>query len=362
MLGFCHANPSPATMSKPRTLTFTLLVASAAAGAYPRSDLPSISFEHKDWELACDNTRTCRAAGYHPEDEDTPNASILLTRAAGPNQAVSVQLQLADDEHHPAPEYLTMTVDGRPAGEVHMDLKTNIGNLSKAQIEALLPALLKNGQVAWAAKGTTWTISTAGVNAVLLKMDEFQGRLDTPGALVRKGTKPESSVLPPLAPPEIKAGPVSRDTQPVKLTASQMHDLMSALRKTVKDGSCELVDTKPEETDEPVVRHLTKNQLLVSHACWMAAYNSGDGYWVVDAKPPYSAVLVTTSATDYADGVISSAQKGRGIGDCFSSASWTWDGRTFAQTAAATTGMCRQVAAGGAWNLPTLVTQVRKAH
>lgn len=360
MLGFCHANSFLAAMLKPRSLIFALLAVSAAVGAYPRSDLPSISFEHKDWELACDNTRTCRAAGYHPEDDDAPDATILLTRAAGPGQSVTVQLQLADDQDHPTPDQLAMTVDDRPVGAVRMDLKTNIGNLSEAQAKALLPALVKDGRIAWTAKGRTWTISTAGANAVLLKMDEFQGRLDTPGALVRKGTKPESSALPPLTAPEIKAGRVSQDKKPVTLTAPQTRDLMTALRQTVKDDSCELVDTKSDEPDELVVRHLTKDQLLVSHACWMAAYNEGDGYWVVNASPPYSPVLVTTSATDYANGVISSTQKGRGIGDCFSSATWTWDGRSFAQTSATTTGMCRQFA-GGAWNLPTIVTRVHKA-
>jgi hypothetical protein len=50
-------------MPKLRYLTYLLLAASAAADAYPRSDLPSTTFSHKDWELACDNTRTCRAAG-----------------------------------------------------------------------------------------------------------------------------------------------------------------------------------------------------------------------------------------------------------------------------------------------------------
>ena len=27
-----------------------------------------VSFSHKDWELACDNTLTCRAAGYSAEE------------------------------------------------------------------------------------------------------------------------------------------------------------------------------------------------------------------------------------------------------------------------------------------------------
>jgi hypothetical protein len=55
-------------------------------------------------------------------------------------------------------------------------------------------------------------------------------------------------------------------------------------------------------------------------------------------------------------------QKGRGIGDCIGTATWTWDGKSFAQTSAATTGMCREISAGGAWDLPTLVTRVRKAR
>ncbi|NIA53096.1 DUF1176 domain-containing protein [Massilia sp. TW-1] len=345
-------------MPTSRQLIYLALAASTTAAA---ADLPSISFSHKDWELACDNTRTCRAAGYHAED-DAPNATILLTRAAGPNQPTTVQLQLADDEQRPAPRQLAMTVDGRQTGVVGIDAKSNIGNLSPAQVQALLPALLKDGRIAWQAKGTTWTISTAGANAVLLKMDEFQGRLDTPGALVRKGTKPESSVLPPLPAPEIKAAPVIQHSKPVTLTAAQMRDLFAALRKTVKDGSCELVDNKSDGSDPLNVRRLTKDTLLVSHACWMAAYNSGDGYWVVNAQPPYSAVLVTTSATEYEDGVISSTQKGRGIGDCMGTATWTWDGKSFVQTSAATTGMCREISAGGTWDLPTLVTRLRKAY
>lgn len=38
------------------------------------------SFAHKDWELACDNTGTCRAAGY---GVTMGEVSVLLTRNAG---------------------------------------------------------------------------------------------------------------------------------------------------------------------------------------------------------------------------------------------------------------------------------------
>jgi hypothetical protein len=345
-------------MPTSRQLTYALLLAGTVANAAPRTDLPSLSFSHKDWELACDNTRTCRAAGYHPQDNE-PNASILLTRAAGPNQPVSIQLQLADDERHPIPAQLAMAVARRAAGIVRIDTESNTGTLSEAQVQALLPALLKGDPVAWTANGTTWTISTAGANAVLLKMDEFQGRLDTPGALVRKGSKPEGNVLPAVAPPDITPGPVLHDQRPVALTAAQQRDLIAALRNTAVDGSCELLDAKPDEVGQLEVQRLTKDKLLVSHPCWRAAYNTGDGYWVANAQPPYAPVLVTTSATSYDDGVISSMQKGRGIADCLGTASWTWDGRSFVQTAAATTGMCRRFP-GGAWDLPSLVTRIRK--
>ncbi|SDE22581.1 Protein of unknown function [Massilia sp. PDC64] len=348
-------------MPKRPYLTSILLAASATVGAYPRSDLPSTTFSHKDWELACDNTRTCRAAGYHEEDEG-PNATILLTRAAGPNQPIKVELQLADDERHPAPDQLAMSIDGRALGTVRTDPKSSLFTLTDAQVRTLLPALLKDGRIAWTGKGTTWTISTAGANAVLLKMDEFQGRIDTPGALVRKGSKPESNVLPPLPAPDIQAAPVSQDKNPIKLSAAETRELKAALRKTVKEGDCELLDSTAETAGELEVRRFTKDKLLVSHTCWIAAYNTGDGYWVVDAKPPYSAVLVTTSATDYDDGVITSFQKGRGIADCVATATWTWDGRAFAHTSGKTTGMCRQITPGGAWDLPTLVTRVHKSR
>jgi len=345
-------------MPTSRQVIYALLLTSTCVGAAPRTDLPSISFSHKDWELVCDNTRTCRAAGYHPEG-DEPNATILLTRAAGPNQPITIQLQLADDERRPLPAQVTMTIAQRPVGTVRLDPKSDTGTLNQAQVQALLPALLKDELVAWSANGTTWTISTAGANAVLLKMDEFQGRVDTPGALVRKGSKPEGNVLPAVAPQHITPAPVSHDKRPVALTAAQTRDLIAALRKTARDDSCELLNANTKEASELEIRRLTKDKLLVSHACWRAAYNTGDGYWTINAQPPYAPELVTTSANVYDNGVISSLQKGRGIGDCLGTATWTWDGHTFVQTSEAATGMCRQFP-GGAWELPTLVTRVRK--
>jgi len=344
-------------MMKPRSLTGLLLCLAAAAQAYPRSDLPSAKFQHKDWELACDNTRTCRAAGYQPEDQDAPYASVLLTRRAGPNETVQARLRLAEDPDHPAPAVVTMSIGGKSYGTVRIDADTSTGTLSASQARALATAVLKDDAITWRAGSTTWTISTAGANAVLLRMDEFQGRIDTPDALARKGKKPATSVLPALPAPIVQAASLPRSgTDVAPFTAQQERALLAALRTTVPDDDCEELakDGKFE------VQRLSGDKLLVSHACWQGAYNAGDGYWVINEQAPYSPVLVTTSASGYVDGVIEAVQRGRGIGDCMAKLAWTWDGRSFAQTLDATTGMCRQIAAGGAWDLPTLVAEVRR--
>ncbi|TWQ63187.1 DUF1176 domain-containing protein, partial [Xanthomonas vasicola] len=101
--------------------------------------------------------------------------------------------------------------------------------------------------------------------------------------------------------------------------------------------------------------------LLVSTDCGMGAYNVGTGFWLVDARAPFAPTLVTTHASDIDGSTLLSSQKGRGLGDCYSAASWTWDGRRFVPTSKSTSGLCRLVAAGGAWELPTLVTEVKQS-
>ncbi|MDE2429132.1 MAG: DUF1176 domain-containing protein, partial [Burkholderiales bacterium] len=89
--------------------------------------------------------------------------------------------------------------------------------------------------------------------------------------------------------------------------------------------------------------------------------NQGTAFFVVGDRSPYHAELVTTDGSDYDKGVISSGQKGRGLGDCWSFESLTWNGKQFVQSASSSTGMCRLIAPGGAWDLPDFVTEVRHA-
>jgi hypothetical protein len=308
-----------------------------------------LRFFHKDWEIACDNTRTCRAAGYQ-DDNAEATVSVLLTRAAGPNQNPRVQLQLGDTGSS-LPDSVQMRVAGRPLGAVKLDADAK-GELNAAQTAALLSAVLKDAPISWTAKKKSWTLSTKGANAVLLKMDAFQGRLDTPGALVRKGAKSEASAIPALPLPELVAAAVRGDkSDPRLVPAKQRTALLAELRKTLGEedqNSCDDFDENASNPAKLSAYRLSESQLLVSVGCFMAAYNSGEAYWVINAKAPFAPVLVTNAGTDYSSGKIYAIQKGRGIGDCISSDTWTWDGRRFVHTSSMTSGMCKSIAAGGA--------------
>lgn len=312
-------------------------------------------FSHKDWELACDNTRTCRAAGYQRDrDQDAP-LSVLLVRPAGKGAPVTGRVMIGsyDDQEAPQPARVEMAINGKSYGFVPIRQDDRVGDLAAAQVTGLLSVLAGRAEVVFSAGQHRWRLSDEGAAAVLLKMDTVQGRLATPSALVRRGRASEEGVLPPVPMPVVQAVRVA----PAQPGDAKLGDLIRPHLKTPGEDECVgLMEAK----ERPEVRRLNAGKVLVSVLCWRAAYNEGYGFWVSNDKPPYAPRLVTVAASEF-DGVasISAAHKGRGLGDCWSSEQWVWNGQDFVHTASATTGMCKLVAAGGAWELPTLVTEVR---
>lgn len=350
-----------------RALLPLTLATLLAAGTAMAADDGGSSFEHDDWELACDNTRTCRAAGYQADDGgDALPVSVLLTRAGGAGTPVTGQVQLSegweDDlfKGFPARFPLALRIDGRELGSVPLAKNDLVADLTATQVKALLASLLRDSRIEFHARDKVWPLSGAGASAVLLKMDEAQGRVGTVGALYRRGKQDESRV-PPALPMPVITMPGLAPARPGDDTFIAKHGdaVRAALRATVDAEDCDGV-TAPDEDHALEMTRLTKTQLLVSTSCWLAAYNGGEGYWIINDTPPYRPELVSSDANGYEKGTISSGQKGRGIGDCWSNESWTWDGRDFVQSGISTTGQCKGFA-GGAWDLPTLVTKVVEA-
>lgn len=321
--------------------------AAAAEGEY---------FTHNDWEIACDNTRTCRAAGYQPyEDENA--VSVLLTRRAGADEAVAGQLMLGGYEDSDSPTSVSLHIDERDLGRIAIATEDASGTLSAAQVQALLAVLPRSATIVARSSddSRTWTLSDHGAAAVLLKMDELQGRIGTTGALVRDGERNEDAVLPPVAPPRVQRV-TPPPTPPADADIANDPTLLPALDAAV---ASEDICNPDFARDEGVTLYrLDATTLLVEMPCWRGAYNASAAFLLIAPQAPFSPRLITTAGTEYVDGQIGASHKGRGLGDCWSSSSWIWDGRSFVHVAESTTGLCRLVAAGGAWDLPTLVSEI----
>ena len=133
--------------------------------------------------------------------------------------------------------------------------------------------------------------------------------------------------------------------------------LASLVKGTMKDADTECPSLSDKSSWR--INRLNGSQLLAQHECWTAAYNAGTGVWVMNDSKPYKSKLITTSATGYDKGKLTSVQKGRGIGDCLSKVDWVWTGKAFEKSNESSTGLCRLIEAGGAWELPTYITDVK---
>lgn len=322
-----------------------LSLAALSAGA---ADKELVSFSHNDWELACDNTRTCRAAGYQPESGASEPVSMLITRKAGPGTAIDIQLQIGDDDGVKGPLRFKVgkaTVSGLAAGTASFD---------DSQVRTVLPELLKGDDATVTANGgKKWTLSLAGLNAVLLKMDEAQGRVGTPGALVRRGSKPESSVLPPVTAPVVSVVVPPKAHPGDDALAARIFPFLKL--DSAKEDCNNREDINAKSLN---VSRLTDRKVLLSLGCGMGAYNYSSLLWIANDKPPYAPVSIEANGDfDEKEGSVTSAMKGRGIGDCWSSETWHFNGKDFVRTGSTGDGMCRGFA-GGAWTLPRYVSRV----
>ncbi|WP_348548406.1 DUF1176 domain-containing protein [Psychrobacter sp. KFRI-CH2-11] len=337
--------------------------ASMAAGG-------SIEFTSQDWQVACDNTRTCRLAGYQAENNSEFPVSVLLVRRAGANADVDGKIKLGGAKESSSKALMqlgsrhriSLLINGRDYGETR-PFSAAAGNaeLTATQVNALLEALTKSSKIELVLRNSRWQLSDKGASAVMLKADEFQGRVGTPSAFIKaEGTaKPNSSVLAPKPAPKLRFVAPNPKAVPSRQRKFVMRSsqLTALMKETLKDADrdCPHLDDKSPWR----VSRLNNSQLLAQHDCWVSAYNAGSGVWVLNDKKPYKPTLVTTSATSYDKGKLSSVQKGRGIGDCISQVDWLWTGRAFEKSHESTTGLCRMIEAGGAWQLPTYVTEVK---
>lgn len=336
-------------------------------------------FVQDDWQVVCDNTLTCRAAGYADESQlDTP-ASILLTvlpKVALPTARVQFTLESSEDSF----DHAELWLNGKNYGTLQPAAKHSlIYDLSAKQTQALINHARVATKIEIRADDKQWYISDKGMSAVLLKLDDVQGRVGTPIALVSKNNRNRQTPKAALPIPTIKKAFAYSAKDSNALAPSKLKYFQQNINKWVDIdseqltgagnamGACELVNPKTEAyqrmseygTDrlDWEFTPVDATHTLASHLCWSGPYNSSTGYWLINHEKPSNPMLITTAGNEYEAGEIWAANKDRGIGDCWNHATWIWDGKTFTKSEETSTGMCRGFA-GGAWDLPTYVSEI----
>jgi len=326
---------------------FSVLAAAAAWTAAAGAQ----SLEVKDWQVVCDNTRVCRAAGYSPEGSVMP-VSVLLARASGPGMPVVGELQLGVlDARAPRPASVVMAIGGRSAGTIRLD-RNNHAELPPALSATLAKAFAGGADVAFSAGKNTWRVSASGAVEALQQIDDVQGRAGRTSALVRKGNGSDADVALRMSRPRM-------DAQRIPAVSQAGDDALAVrvLASIQSDADCPLLDDGSAQA-KGRLWHLDANRLLVTQPCRAAAGNA-NGYWTANLRPPYDARPMTYWGADYDGSGSITAQRVAGArGDCGSVEAWTWNGYRFEQSFAASGGLCRGVKAGGAWQLASVVTDV----
>ena len=315
---------------------------------------------YQDWDLVCDNTGTCRMAGY--QDESSDPVSILFTRAAGENAAVEGKFTILPfgeaDRDVQVGQDIEIWLNGKSLGKVKHISDDAPDKLTEEQTKALLSGLKKESEIRLTYGKTTLKVSDKGAAAAMLKMDEFQQRLNTPSALIRQGQE-KHAVLAPQAAPKIEAVSVNNHkTIELKLGEKQYDNVLALLRKA-HDGCVD----EDLESQDITIYPLTHNKVLAEALCFKGAYQSTNYYAVLDDKlskvEQVLAEQYNEAGYDEKQGYafVRGSYKGRALGDCWAGQDAVWNGKIFIRTSDWMTGACKGLP-GGTWQLPIFVSNI----
>ena len=330
--------------------------------AQPIDQAQPVYREIKDWLVGCDNSRHCRAKfvsdfDNHPETMgDHSAARMVIEHQAGPDGRLTITLAIMGDEaqekHRQSPGLFdpktVLRLDGAPlgvkAGWSHAADGPTFA-VSGDQGLAFLRAIHNGSLLAFNDGPEGPAVSLQGLMAVLLVMDEAQGRVDTRTALSsREGEGPASLVPPPVPMPVVQPAPTSAALPDAAAFASTVRKARAAV---LKKHDC---DAPP---GRDTAHRLNATEGLALLQCIQGAYQGSFLAFtgpIADpgaaqllklsvpaaAEPPVAGVNPDDWAGEYGDATfdpreatLSKVSRGRGLGDCGQSAKWAFDGQSF---------------------------------
>lgn len=323
-------------------------------------------FSYKNWGMVCDNTLTCRAYSYI----DDENSAIFLKRYAGANQPIIGSVYLEDPSIY---EQITLSINDKPTGIIEPQDEQPY-SLTEQQTLAIIEAMKKNDStVTFYNSQQTWNLSDEGFNAVMLKMDELQGRVGTIGAVIRSGSKDESNVYPPNSYQIIYKSPVITPEQSRNITFNEIITLFPEFKKRYENSEDGIncneymqsndLDISFEEGDYPLPRLIKLDSYyhLLEVFCVYDMDSPNFAYWVIpNAINPIDSniQLVTKKGTSYENGTIDSSII-ENQNNCAINQTWTWSKNQFILSFSGINPPCNRTKVDPAWYLATWVTAIK---
>lgn len=309
-------------------------------GATPASTARSESRQFRDWRAVCDNVNDCVAFGSASEG----TGWVRVASAPGPDgkRTVSVGFWPSSGDGLTGP--ITLTLDGRrhvaaPVGGDHEPV--GVAEIPGDSAVVVASAMAAGQTLTLAGGGETVPMSLSGASAAMLWIDERQGRLDTPTALVRKGARPASSVPGPAPAPQVVAAP------PIAQTGfgDTGQTLPPALEAMAAVKACRAETGASGMSKEVMSARLDASTELWAVPCFAGAYNIGHDWYLTGpgGRNPRAVQLASADGEigsgtvnggyDPTTRTLTAFSKGRGIGDCGVASTWTWTGGGFVLSA-----------------------------
>lgn len=283
-----------------------------------------------DAVATCDNRGACSILAVAGRQDEDP-AWLWLERE--PDATALLALSVRVPRGAPPDRRWQLYVDERPVHEVDRDeivcdadetpgLCEGVDLAGAALVEPLVRRLLDAAHLTVTADGAViGNVSLRGVKAAALWIDERQARLDTPGALVRRGSRPFRQPAPaPL--PAVRAA--SEAWAPQRAGAARILD---AARSTLEAADC----SRDGRGGDRLWRH-RDGRWLAALDCMVGAYGVASR-WLVsrDARQWQPLALDAPFIDDAVDegrgllreadfdetlGTLATRMRSRGVGDC----------------------------------------------
>ena len=342
------------------SITTPLVLSLAVAGLLTApATAQSPTKDYRDWSVSCSNIKTCTAISISGLNEmgltspprglsgDTESGWLWMEIAAGPNAKPNI-LYSGDylSDQPSAKEGILRIVgrNGRPLPNGTFTLvphKTGASQLQAADVDRFI-TVAKTGQAAVFSMGTSRVVqsyaSLSGFVAALRAIEAQQGRTGTAGAWIDVGKQARDRIPPAPTTPRINALAFTKVT-----SRTNVPKLVMDRRKAECDDS-ERLDYGGQGIEG---FNLGKGRVLWAVPCGAGAYNMWSKFYLLTNSSrlePYR-FSIPEPATDDEDahslvnvsvepetGQISAFSKGRGVGDCGSAQTYTWDGTNFVLT------------------------------